>query len=228
MESEARKIFERMTTSTVTPWGLISIHLGEIVGSEVCVARTGVGKVMSAAATTHMIETYRPQAVIYTGIAGAIDSTLDIGDLVVASECLQHDVDATLFGFGRGELPYDGVRWLAADPALFDIARRYEPESGRTVTGRIVTGDQFCSLESRRHMPYLIEELDARAIDMEGAAAALVAYVLQTPFLHVRIISDKADGKAKVDFQRFLDGASAEIVTFLTYLLTKYRQLDPQ
>ena len=223
MESEAREIFARMRVANSVPWGFSEVRIGTLSDRDICVARSGVGKVMAAAMTTHMVEAFDLDAIVYIGIAGALSLDLNIGDLVLGTECLQHDLDATLFGFGRGELPYDGIRWLGADQELLRAGERYQPETGRIIAGRIVTGDQFCSFESRSRMPYLIDELDAIAVDMEGAASALVAHVSDVPFLHARIISDKADGSAKIDFQRFLPVAAGQIADFLEHLLIAYR-----
>lgn len=224
MDAEVADVIAHMSDVVRSPTGSVTLHTGSYRGRRVVCARTGVGKVMSAVTTTRVVERYRPEAILYVGIAGALDRDFAIGDLVVAKECVQHDLDARMFGFARGEVPYEGIRWLPADPVLLARASSYTPPAGRLHRGRIATGDQFCDAETRKARPYLVDELGASAVEMEGAAAALAARSGGVPFLHARIISDRADGTAPDDFNRFLPAAASKIEDFVAWMVDG---LDP-
>ncbi len=221
MESEIDGVRRRMRVESEHRWGLIVVREGRLGERRLCCARSGVGKACAAAVTTHVIDRYRPESVVYVGIAGALDPALEIGDLVVATECLQHDLDATVFGFARGEVPYDRIRWIASDPRLFKVARGYRPSTGRCVTGRVLTGDRFFSAADRRERDYLTGELGGVAVEMEGAGAAIAASFGAVPFLLARVISDKADGTAPRDFATFLPVAAERIAEFVSYLAAR-------
>ena len=220
MEAEIEETIRRIAPSNVDRWGVSRIHIGDLGGVKVCCARTGVGKVFASATTAHLITRYRPEALIFIGTAGALDPTLEIGDLVIATDSVQHDLDATQFGFARGEVPYDGFRFFASSSFLVEAARKYRSDETRVRLGRIVSGDQFCDLSLRRERPYLEGELGGVAIEMEGAAAAAAATLGKTPFLLARIVSDRADGGAKRDFSKFILNASSKLASFVEYIVS--------
>lgn len=191
-------------------------HLGE---EEVIVARAGVGKTLSAMVCQRLIDLYHPAAILFTGVAGALNPRLEIGDTLIARDCIIHDMDATKLGFQRGEIPYTGFRLLQCDPGLVAAASSIEPLEGRMMTGRVLTGDQFVSESSVRSE--LRDTLHGDAVEMEGASVGLVATVNEIPFLLIRTISDKADGHAGVDFGRFLQFASRNSWHYLRQITLK-------
>jgi len=195
---------------------------GTISGHEVVVAKSGVGKTLSAMVTQYLIDRFHPDHIVVTGLAGAINPELEIGDTLVAVDCLQHDMDATPLGFMRGEVPYSGYRVLTCDSALRERAEGCKPDSGQVYSGRILTGDQFLVESGLSSHSYLREELAGDAVEMEGASVGLVAAVHSIPFLIMRTISDKADGRAKIDFGAFLARASLNSWKFVEHIL-----LDP-
>jgi adenosylhomocysteine nucleosidase len=193
---------------------------GELEGTRVCVTRCGVGKVQAAMTTQAIISRCNPSALIFTGVAGALNPSLEIGDLVVGSSALQHDLDATGLGFVRGEIPYLNVRELAASTELVNRALDYAPRAGaKVVRGRILSGDQFITHGVIASHRYLVDELGGDAIEMEGASFALVCHLHQVPFLILRTISDKANHQAHVDFQAFLPVASAQSLDCVRFIL---------
>ena len=176
-------------------------------GLEVVAVRVGVGKVNAAMATQRVIDAVAPAVLINIGVAGGLDTDrLSIGDVVVARDCGQHDLDARPLGFALGEVPYTGIRYVAADPALVSVASGTRLASHRVHVGRVLSGDQFI----RRATPERAAEMRAMAglaVEMEGAAVSYVAASHGIPFAVVRTISDYADGSASVDFERFLASA---------------------
>ncbi len=188
--------------------GMFRIHLGTWRERPVLIAKTGVGKVLSAMVTQRLIDSFPIERIIFTGIGGGIDPALHIGTVVIAEDCVQHDFDATAVGFERGRIPYTPYRFIRCDEGLVRTALTCEVAGTDVVPGRILTGDQFITAADSRDFRYLREELHGHLIDMEGTSVALVAAVHAIPCLVIRVVSDRADGKAPADFGAFLDRAS--------------------
>ncbi len=122
----------------------------------------------------------------------------------MSKDCIQHDIDVQALGFSRGTIPYTEYRVFTADERLRKRALSAKLEHNKIVEGRILTGDQFLTKKETADHKYLIEELKGDAIEMEGGAIAQVCTLNRIPFLIVRTVSDKADGTAVEDFNRFL------------------------
>ena len=202
----------------------LSIHDGTLEQQAVTVARSGVGKAMSALSCQCIIDflshkNKRPGHIIFTGLAGAINPVLEIGDTLVASDCVQHDLDASALGIPRGTVPDSPYRFLEADRELFEAAMSYKPREGTIHSGRILTGDQFIADRSSDYYRYLSDELEGDGVEMEGAAVALCAAVNNIPFLLLRTISDEADGNAKVQFREFMPQASKNSLEAVRHIL---------
>lgn len=181
---------------------------GTLHGRQVIFCKSGVGKVNAAVCTQLLIDA-GVDCVLFTGVAGAVDPGLDIGDIVVSTTCLQHDMDCTPLGFARGQIPFqDMPSEFQADPTLVELAlsacEKLFP--GRSVKGKILSGDQF--IASRETVRELYEELGGACTEMEGAALAQVCAMNGVPFVVIRSMSDKADGSADVNFAEFTVKAS--------------------
>jgi len=221
LAEELTELHARASLSASEEWHGFTFHRGRLSGQEVVIARSGVGKSLSAMVAQHLIDRYRPEALLFTGIAGSLRSTIDIGDMVIARDCLQYDLDARPAGFPLGQVPFTDLRVIDCDERLRGIAMGFQPTGYRVVTGRILTGDLFLTQADRESHRYLVEELEGTAVEMEGASVGLVAKINQVPFLLVRVISDRADGKASMDFARFLPLASRRTGELLSYLLSR-------
>jgi 5'-methylthioadenosine/S-adenosylhomocysteine nucleosidase len=219
MDAEIGEFLNHMPEDTAEQWQEFVFHRGRLHGVDVVVGKSGVGKSMAAMISQHLIEYYGVDAIIFTGLAGGLRPELEIGDTVLGFDCLQYDVDATVFGFARGEIPYSSYRVFQSDPRMLEQASRIEPEHGRVHTGRILTGDRFVSGTDADLVRELREELDGTAVEMEGASVGLVATVNHVPFLLIRTISDRADGAAPKHFTRFLSRASRNSWHFVSRLL---------
>jgi adenosylhomocysteine nucleosidase len=206
MDGEIAEAQRNLRETETTQWHGYSIHRGWVEDREVCVAKTGIGKSLSAMLCQHLIDVYNPNQILFSGVAGALNPSLEVGDTVIARDCVIHDMDATAVGFKRGEIPYTPYRVIACDEDLVARAAAVRPMSGTALVGRILTGDQFVSSPETRNE--LKSSLDGDAAEMEGASVGLVATVNQIPFLLIRTISDKADGQVKIDLNAFLDFAS--------------------
>ena len=193
-------------------------------GLEVVAVRTGVGKVSAAMAAQRVIDAVAPMAIINTGVAGALETqSLRIGDVVVARDCAQHDLDATPLGFALGEVPYTGLRFFAADPALAAAALTADCSPHAVVPGRVLSGDQFIRRPPPERLNRLLE-LGGSVVEMEGAAIAQVAVVNQVRFAIVRTVSDFADGSAAADFARFLPLAARNSLAVCQSILDLLRR----
>ena len=200
-----------------------AFHRGRLSGHDVVLVLSRVGKVAAATTVTAAIEHFGAQRVLFTGVAGGLAAEVKVGDVVVATEFLQHDLDSSPL-FPRYEVPFYGLsrftadatmsaallqaaRELCADAAThFDAALRDEfgLHAPGVHQGLVVSGDRFVSTsaESRALTTALP---DALAVEMEGAALAQACHDYGVPFAAVRTISDRADDAAHVDFPRFID-----------------------
>lgn len=219
LDEEIKAFREALTESRTEQSGPVVFYRGKIDGCEVAIVKSGVGKVLAAMTTQHLIDTYHPDRIIFTGIAGALNPALEVGDLVVGNCSIQHDFDARALGFARGEIPYTRICEIKSSPELVLIAQRFHAEGkSRVVAGRILSGDQFITQSEMSSHGYLTAELNGDAVEMEGASLALVCYLNKVPFLILRTISDKANDSAHTDFAAFLPRAShqsLEVVRFI-------------
>lgn len=185
----------------------------------------GVGKVNAALAVAqHACESL--SGVLIVGTAGAVDSLLNIGDVVIAADTLSHDVDVTALGFAPGQIPFaEHWRWESCYPlrALAFAAARALGVSAHI--GRIITGDRFVA--DRAEVARLGDRFGASCLEMETAAVAQACERYGFPWLGVRVISDKADGSASVDFPTFLPKASATLARIVTVVAHEWSTLAP-
>jgi adenosylhomocysteine nucleosidase len=177
-------------------------HFGSIDGRPVVLVLSGIGKVAAAATTALLLDRFEIDALLFTGVAGGLAPGVAVGDVVLARELLQHDLDASPI-FPRYEVPLTGRSRFTADAALTQALA--QGCTGVTVhEGLIVSGDRFVS--TNRESAALRAALpDALAVEMEGAAVAQVCADFGRPFAVMRTVSDRADDAAHVDFPRFVN-----------------------
>ena len=139
-----------------------------------------------------------------TGIALSLNNDVNIGDIVLSTDVLHHDMDAIGFGYKKGQIPQMDEFSFPADEKLRKLAAKVCKEVNPEISvfeGRICSGDQFISDKSVKDA--IISEFGGFAVEMEGAAIGQAAYLNHIPFLVVRAISDKADGSAHMDYAEF-------------------------
>lgn len=214
MEEETRVLLAYMENQTNEQVHHLRYTRGKIHGVEVVLTQSGIGKVNSALATAFMIDRYQPEVVINTGSAGGLRSDLQVGDVLVADALAYHDVDATAFGYEPGQVPQMPVRYLSEGKYLKKIREAAHEVGLHSHGGIIVSSDSFiASKEGVRNIQTRFP--DAGATEMEGASIAQTCYVLDTPVVVIRAISDNADEEASVSFDEFIVTAgkkSAEMV----------------
>ncbi|SEF54403.1 5'-methylthioadenosine/adenosylhomocysteine nucleosidase [Paenibacillus sp. UNC499MF] len=208
MNEEIELLVGGMSGVTETTKAGITYREGQFEGKSVVVCKSGVGKVNASVCTQILIDGFGVDAVLFTGVAGALDPELNIGDIVISTSCMQHDMDVTPLGFPRGVIPYEEISVFQADPGLVELADAASRElfEGRTKQGLVLSGDQFVA--SRDKVAELHQELGGTCTEMEGAAVAQVCSMNKIPFVVIRSMSDKADGSAHVNFAEFTKQAS--------------------
>lgn len=180
----------------------VTLHRGTLDGVPVLVTRGGIGKVNAAMTTTYLLVEGATR-VIFTGVAGGVHPDLRVGDIVVSTDLVQHDVDVTPLGYEPGTVPGETPAWHA-DDTLRDIAMQaaQDVEGVNVIAGRVASGDQF--IASREGVQRLWKTYAAACAEMEGAAVAQVCAKAGVPFVVIRSISDTADHDANVDYRTFM------------------------
>ncbi len=217
MDSETDEFLSHAQLTNEISWNEFVFHEALLFGKNVVITKSGIGKVYAAMVCERLIDEFNPSAVIFTGLGGALNRDLEIGDIVVSKDCIQHDLDAEALGFQRGEIPYTEHRVFPADSRLLELALSTKIEDNKIISGRILTGDQFITKREMKDHQYLMDELKGDAIEMEGGAVAQVCTLNEIPFLIVRTMSDKANGDAVSDFNKF-----AEVVAKNSYLVISH------
>ncbi len=225
MDSEIKRLLEAPAMWQAHERAGLRFYLGTLGAQQLVVVKSGVGKVNAARCAQLLIDTYAPDYLFNTGIAGGLSPALRVGDIVVGAELVQHDFDVTAFGYARGYVCTgdDGARptIFCSDERLVrlaaETAQQDGPAAGRIVRGRIATGDIFVS--SRQQKLALIEQFGADAAEMEGAAIAQTAAASGVPFLVIRAISDLADGTAAASIDAFEQEAADRSAALLQSII---------
>ncbi len=194
-------------------------YLTSYKGEKLVVAYSKIGKVFASLSATVMIEKFGAKKLLFSGVAGAINSDLKIGDLIVATKLAQHDLDITAFGHPFGYVP-EGKVYVEADTNLIEIAKSVAKDEGiKLKEGVIATGDQFVCDERRKE--WIKKTFNADALEMEGASVAVVCDAFNVPFFVLRAISDSADMDAGFDFDEFLKSSAKESADFVVSMLDR-------
>ena len=192
---------------------------GVLCGQNVVIAKCGVGKVNAAVCCQTMILTYKPDLVINTGVAGGLSPKLSIGDIAVAKDLVQHDVDTTAVGDPVGFVStVNRLDFPCADWAVNGIMNAVEAQKelkGEIV--RIATGDQF--IEQRSDKQRIVSLFQADVCEMEGGAIAQVCYINNTDCAVIRAISDSMDGEHHIEFAKFVNIAAENSANVLLSFL---------
>ena len=220
MEEEVVKLKEVMENVTVNTKASMDFFKGTLNGHEVVVVRSGIGKVNAAICTQILVDEYNVRCVVNTGIAGSLKAEINIGDIVLSTDTLEHDMDAVAFGYPVGQIPRMDTLSFEADARLRAAAKTACEQVLTDVgvfEGRVLSGDQFISDSVKKN--WLAETFGGYCTEMEGAAIAHTAYVNHIPFLIIRAISDKADNSASMDYPAFEAMAIANSVKLMKELV---------
>ena len=197
MPSELADIRNTLKDAEIKRISGFDFYINEVSGKKVINACCGIAKVNAALCAQVLIDNFRPDAVINAGIAGGMDSSIKVCDIVVSNEVLPHDLD---LHFLKDYPPYCGI--FKADEKLIETAVNTCTKQGvKSFVGRIVSGDAFITDTAVKNG--IKEKFDPFAVDMESAAVGHCAYLNEVPFVCVRCISDNADDEGAMSFDEF-------------------------
>lgn len=225
MDEEVARLKDMIENLQVVDRAGMLFYQGNIYGKQVVVVKCGVGKVNAAMCTQAMIDYFSASSIINTGIAGSLDAEIEIGDIVLATDTVEHDMDVAALGYEPGIIPDTKQSIFATDSKLAAYAKTAVEKAGIDVnvfTGRIVSGDQFIS--SKEKKKWLADTFGGRCAEMEGAAIGHVASLNEVPYLVVRAISDKADDGAEMDYPTFAAKAIENSVNMMLHIIKEYEE----
>lgn len=217
-DEEIKLVQQALEDAKTTTYHGIAFVTGRIGGRRVVVAQTGIGKTNAAMTTAFVLAHFQPERIIFTGIAGGVNPSLQPGDIVIARQTGYHDYHSITFAQQPTNQTLDAVS-RRANPAYFpadSLLLRKAVETAKlvpfepipatarppsVVTGTVVTGDEFVNSVAR--VSQLRTEHNADATEMEGAAVAQVCYQQHVPCLVIRSLSDRANGNARQDMLTF-------------------------
>ncbi len=248
-KEEIEHLLENLKESGRQTIGSRDYFVGSLYGKDVVLNVSGWGKVASASAAAATILRFNVDSMIYCGVCGAAETNLNIGDIIIGSKFVQHDIDARPI-FAKYQVPPLGIScfklgpefkkeptFFQADPTLQKVAfeaanyfvsntlhdeipsellKQFNIKKPGIYEGLIATGDQF--IRSAEKMEQLRKELpNLKGVEMEGASAAQVCNHHSVPFACIRIVSDKADHSAKIDFEAFI----TEIASYFSLCIVR-------
>jgi len=219
MPEEIAPILEIIGEYKTTEYAGNSYYEATYKGVELVIAHSKIGKVFSTLTASSMIQHFGCNQLLFSGVAGGINPSLKIGDLIVASKLSQHDLDITAFGHPMGFVPGGSV-FVEADRELIALSKEVAAELGKTVQeGVIATGDQFVHNEKIKEA--IVTNFNADALEMEGASVAVVCNSLDVPFFILRAISDTADTDASFSFDEFMESSAIISAEFVMKMVDK-------
>jgi len=219
MEEEIEPLLSHFENVKVTEYAKNKYYELTYNGLEIVVAYSKIGKVFASLTASTLIQKFGCDTLLFSGVAGGINSNLKIGDLIIANKLCQHDLDITAFGHPHGYVP-EGAVFVETSKELRKIAVETANENNISVLeGIIATGDQF--VHSKERKKFIKEVFKADALEMEGASVAVVCDALNVPFFILRAISDTADMDAGFDFDEFLKSSAKNSAEYLIKIVDK-------
>ncbi|MCR5101642.1 MAG: 5'-methylthioadenosine/adenosylhomocysteine nucleosidase [Butyrivibrio sp.] len=220
MEEEVAHLKSEMDVKRTVKKASMEFFEGTIGNTEVVVVKSGIAKVNAGICVQILVDIFEVTHIINTGVAGSLNAKIDIGDIVLSEDACYHDVDATIFGYKKGEVPQLGVSEFKGDKWLIEIAQKSIKEAASDVNvfvGRVCSGDQFIADDSVKQN--IIDNFGGLCTEMEGAAIAQASYLNNVPFIIIRAISDKADGSGSVDYPTFEKKAAKDCAALVDAMI---------
>ena len=222
MDEEVAILKESMEVQDTMERAGMTFVKGIMSGKEVVVVRSGIGKVNMGICAQILIDCFGVDTLINTGVAGSLDADINIGDIVISTDAVQHDMDVSMLGDPVGQIPRMDTFSFPADEKLVKLAVEVNKEVNpdiQTFTGRVLSGDQFISGKEKKE--YLVKTFDGKCAEMEGAAMAQTAYLNKVSYVIIRAISDKADNSATMDYPEFVKMAITHYVGLVKGLVER-------
>ena len=196
------------------------MFLGKINNKEVVLVECGIGKVNAARTTQNLIDKFNIEYIINVGVAGGLNESLEIGDIVIGKKLVQHDFDITAAGHPKGYISKELGREFKSNSNLINKCESIinnDLKDTNVKIGTIATGDVFCNKVSLKEE--VLKEFGADCIEMEGAAIAQVCTLCNIPFIAIRSISDKPNGHNEIDFNTYLNMSVKKYQTLIKKLI---------
>ncbi len=222
MESEVKGLIEASNIKRTEKRAEMTFYEGTLNQTDVVIVQCGMGKVNAGICVQILADLFNVTHIINTGVAGSLNNHLNIGDIVVSRELIQHDYDVSPIGFQKSEIPYTGLVRIPADEKLCMLVKNAAKDvltTEHAVEGLILSGDQF--IASKEEKTALIEEYHGDCAEMEGAAVAQACYLNGIPFVVVRAISDKADDSGHMSFEEFAAKAAVNSANIVKEIISK-------
>lgn len=222
MEEEIIAIRRKMEIRNTKDIASMKFYEGILDGQKIVLVRCGIGKVNAAICTQVLINCFGATYIINTGVAGGLHPDINIGDIIISSDTVEHDMDVTVFGHEKGYIPRMDKQFFEADKWLVDIAQRGATKAKgdhKVYVGRIASGDQFIS--SMKVKEEIYTNFTAYCAEMEGAAIAHTCFLNHIPFVVIRAISDKADQSADVNFDDFVNLAARKASNIIESMISE-------
>ena len=219
MEEEIQPLLKYFSDINIIQYANNTYYEVKYNNLNIVIAHSKIGKVFSSLTATILIEKFKCNILLFSGVAGGINPKLAIGDLIVANKLCQHDLDITAFGHPHGYVP-GGDIFISTDEKLKNIALDIaKSENIKIIEGIIATGDQFVANKEDKN--FIENTFKADALEMEGASVAVVCDALNVPYLILRAISDTADMDAEFNFDEFLVSSAKNSANFLIKVIDK-------
>ena len=224
LAEEVTLLKEEMSDIKTTTIAGMEFCEGKLDGNEVIVVQSGMGKVNAGICAQMLINTFGVNRVINTGVAGSLDAKIDIGDIVVSTDAIEHDFDLSPIGYAPGQVYNPGPIAFQADEEMrknvITATKECAPDI-QVFEGRICTGDQFIASKEQKNT--IISKFGGLCCEMEGGAIAQVCYINKIPFVIIRAISDKADDSEEMSYEKFKKDAATRCAAITKYMVTKIR-----
>ena len=221
MDSEVKALQDALTDRQTQEYAGMLFCAGKLRDLDTVVVKCGIGKVNAAMCVQLLKDVFQVTHIINTGVAGALHTDLNIGDIVISTEAVQHDFDLSPIGFQKAEIPPFGLVAFPADALMQAVANQAAGallSDINVFNGRVCSGDQFIAGSEQKHR--IITEFGGLCAEMEGASIAQACYANDLPFVILRAISDRADDSGGVSFAEFEAKAAQHCIAIVMKMAT--------
>ncbi|MCR4941849.1 MAG: 5'-methylthioadenosine/adenosylhomocysteine nucleosidase [Campylobacter sp.] len=219
MQEEITPILDRLDTYETHNFASNEFYSAKYANHDIVIAYSKIGKVNAAITASIILQKFKAKTLLFSGVAGALNPKLKIGDIIYATSLVQHDLDITDFGHPYGYVP--GIEiFCKTDERLNALALKIAKAKGINLSGGIIaTGDQFICKKDKKD--WIAKTFNADATEMEGASVAQVCAQMNVPFFVLRAISDEAGGGAEFDFDKFLNTSAKISADFILEMVAQ-------
>lgn len=228
MEEEISDLKNMIEIEEIIESTKIKFYIGKFdFDKKIILVKSGIGKVNMASCAQHLIGEFSVDVLINIGVGGAINHKLKIGDLVIAKDLVQYDFDLSAFKYPIGFIPDVEKKFFESDKKILELAEKFCSEQEKNTDnknniyfGRIASGDRFvCDPKDKE---FIRKNFDADCVEMEGAAAAQVAFLNNIPFVVIRVISDSANSNAVESYNQSVDSVTKNYLKLIEYVIKNY------